>query len=411
MIISEVTAINSRQKFLAELGKLLTFMYEEDRQLALSMYEQMFDCAEDEDTLIHELMSPTRQAVLVARAYDAKERKLSVSSTTKKEEGYEGNGETPEFVHVIQDLFDKLVGDVRPESDVMENQVSLFEESEEEAPEEEVPTEDDAPAEEPEEVPKTEEIPEEEESAEEDIPDQAKAEETAEEAVEESEQEDTSDSRDSTEADEAEEPMDDFQVAEEAEEAMQEAVAEAAAEEVLEEAAEEAPAEEPEEPAAEEVPVEEVSEEETPAEPEEAPAEESIQPVEKAVVDEAVRAVPEGPVRMVRKPKVFLLFLFILLAIPITLVLVALLLVPTVACLAAAVGLIALGAMLIVGAFSGFPVFADILLMLGAAIVVLALGLLFLWLFIWFIAGAIVGLIRGVVELGSNWCYKEVPER
>ncbi len=408
MIISEVTAINSRQKFLAELGKLLTFMYEEDRQLALSMYEQMFDCAEDEDTLIHELMSPTRQAVLVARAYDAKERKLSVSSTTKKEEGYEGNGETPEFVHVIQDLFDKLVGDVRPESDVMENQVSLFEEPEEEAPEEEVPTEDDAPAEEPEEVPKTEEIPEEEESAEEDIPDQAEAEETAEEAVEESEQEDTSDSRDSTEADEAEEPMDDFQVAEEAEEAMQEAVAEAAAEEALEEAAEEAPAEEP---AAEEVPVEEVSEEETPAEPEEAPAEESIQPVEKAVVDEAVKSVTEGPARMVRKPKVFLLFLFILLAIPITLVLVALLLVPTVACLAAAVGLIALGAMLIVGAFSGFPVFADILLMLGAAIVVLALGLLFLWLFIWFIAGAIVGLIRGVVELGSNWCYKEVPER
>ena len=148
MIISEVTTINSRQKFLAELGKLLTFMYEEDRQLALSMYEQMFDCAEDEDTLIHELMSPTRQAVLVARAYDAKERKLSVSSTTKKEEGYEGNRETPEFVHVIQDLFDKLVGDVRPESDVMENQVSLFEEPEEEAPEEEVPTEDDAPAEE-----------------------------------------------------------------------------------------------------------------------------------------------------------------------------------------------------------------------------------------------------------------------
>ncbi len=408
MIISEVTAINSRQKFLAELGKLLTFMYEEDRQLALSMYEQMFDCAEDEDTLIHELMSPTRQAVLVARAYDAKERKLSVSSTTKKEEGYEGNGETPEFVHVIQDLFDKLVGDVRPESDVMENQVSLFEEPEEEAPEEEVPTEDDAPAEEPEEVPKTEEIPEEEESAEEDIPDQAEAEETAEEAVEESEQEDTSDSRDSTEADEAEEPMDDFQVAEEAEEAMQEAVAEAAAEEALEEAAEEAPAEEP---AAEEVPVEEVSAEETPAEPEEAPAEELIQPVEKAVVDEAVKSVTEGPARMVRKPKVFLLFLFILLAIPITLVLVALLLVPTVACLAAAVGLIALGAMLIVGAFSGFPVFADILLMLGAAIVVLALGLLFLWLFIWFIAGAIVGLIRGVVELGSNWCYKEVPER
>lgn len=33
----EVTHIN-KQKFLAELGKLLTFMYDEDRQTALAMY-------------------------------------------------------------------------------------------------------------------------------------------------------------------------------------------------------------------------------------------------------------------------------------------------------------------------------------------------------------------------------------
>ena len=38
----------NEQKFLTELSKLLTFMYEEDRQVALSMYEQMFSFADDE---------------------------------------------------------------------------------------------------------------------------------------------------------------------------------------------------------------------------------------------------------------------------------------------------------------------------------------------------------------------------
>ena len=37
-----MTSIN-KQKFLAELGKLLTFMYEEDRQRAMSLYSRMFE--------------------------------------------------------------------------------------------------------------------------------------------------------------------------------------------------------------------------------------------------------------------------------------------------------------------------------------------------------------------------------
>ena len=45
-----------------------------------------------------------------------------------------------------------------------------------------------------------------------------------------------------------------------------------------------------------------------------------------------------------------------------------------------------------------------------AVIMILALGLLFLWLFIWFIGGPIVGLVRGVMALGGKWCYKEVLE-
>ena len=57
-----MTDIN-KQKFLAELGKLLTFMYEEDRQSALAMYAKLFDNARDEQSLLQFLVSPTRQAV------------------------------------------------------------------------------------------------------------------------------------------------------------------------------------------------------------------------------------------------------------------------------------------------------------------------------------------------------------
>ena len=48
-------------------------------------------------------------------------------------------------------------------------------------------------------------------------------------------------------------------------------------------------------------------------------------------------------------------------------------------------------------------------MVLGCALVVLALGLLFLWMFVWLMAGAIAGLINGVIKLAGKWCYKEVP--
>ena len=103
-----MNAIN-RQKFLAELAKLLTFMYEEDRRYALDMYERMFDIAEEnEQWLIQNLMSPTRQAVIIARAYDAKERKLSVAAEWREDGEENQNGETPPFVLAINKIFDDL---------------------------------------------------------------------------------------------------------------------------------------------------------------------------------------------------------------------------------------------------------------------------------------------------------------
>ena len=122
---TEVNDIN-KQKFLAELGKLLTFMYEEDRQTALSMYAKMFDDTDDEQGLLHYLVSPTRQAVVIARAYNARARKLQVESRSRDSEDAEG-GKLPEFVLAIEEQFRGYVPVRSVAQDAMENQFSLFE--------------------------------------------------------------------------------------------------------------------------------------------------------------------------------------------------------------------------------------------------------------------------------------------
>ena len=109
-----------------------------------------------------------------------------------------------------------------------------------------------------------------------------------------------------------------------------------------------------------------------------------------------------------RKAKVFALIVYILFAIPITLAAIAILLVPAVLFLALAVASIICGVVVVSAAFSGFAVIADIMVVLGVALVLFALGLLFLWTAIWFVGGAIVGVVHGVAALCDKWCYKEV---
>ena len=67
------------------------------------------------------------------------------------------------------------------------------------------------------------------------------------------------------------------------------------------------------------------------------------------------------------------------------------------------------GCLALTSAFGAFSIFADVMVVLGCALVVLALGLLFLWMFVWLIGGVIAGLINGVIKLAGKWCYKEVP--
>lgn len=391
----------NKQKFLAELGKLLTFMYEEDRQTALAMYVKMFEDTEDEQALLQALVSPTRQAVIVARAYNAKMRKLQVEAQSREETGERVEDEaTPDFILAIHKVYEEAVPDRSVGSAPMEDQFSLFEEDaflEEDADAQPDENAEEAPVEtEPDLGVNGEEAAKPEEPA---VTEEAEASAAEPEASED-----------------AEAPEDDVEAAG-APEAAAAAIPAAAVPLFVpdddEGEAEEAPVDKDAlddflaDFSIEDDPLSPEAEEEDALDEEEALSDKTFELNDEADEEEDA-FVQSVPTATVRKARPLLLILYLILAIPITLALICVLLIPTLFFLGLAVSAIAAGAAFFVTAFSGFPVLADILIVLGAALIILALGLLFLWIFIWFIGGAIVGLIRGVVSLGAKWCYKEV---
>ncbi|MGX8692747.1 MAG: hypothetical protein ACSW8E_03215 [Clostridia bacterium] len=315
---------------MAELAKLLTFMYEDDRQRALAAYTEMFDEAEDEQMLLQALVSPLRQAVEVARAYNT--GKQSLSTAPKPREGEEANGA---FMDTICRIRAEALKAQPAVEVVNENQISLFD-----APE--------APVEEASEETKA--------------------------------------------------------AAEEAEAATEEAEAAEAVAETGEEAEVKEPAAK-EEPEAENAEEEEIGAEEE--EPDTLPAAEA-EPAA-APLAAASDRMPEQ--KMIRKPRVPLLILFLLFAIPLGLIAMVLLLIPALVSLAAAFVCITVAVLAVTSALGSFPKIANLLVALGAALILLAVGLVFLMLFIWFLGGAIGGVINGLISLGGKWCYKEVPAK
>ena len=426
--IAEVNAIN-RQQFLTELSKLLTFMYEEDRQRALSMYERMFDITEDEQGLIQHMMSPTRQAVLIARAYDDKERKLSVSSQSRGDSGEAASGTVPKFVLVINKVFDDLFPD-RDEGALSQDQVSFFDlglaakedftpakpsvpagavllsdtqQFRLETPEEAAPADTSAEA-------SPAAVPAEKETA----PNSVEADFDPESV---SMDELISSLKRDLEADSAAQNAAPSAGGAEAAAEAAEPAAETASDETEEAAAaDQSPspgeaisdADDGTLPAEEDVSVpstEELPEETDSVLPPDAPEENALPDSSEAVPAPAAPRRSE-PAEGLSVPK---LILFLIPAIPVTVALLALLAVPALLFLGLSLGLIALGASLVVSAFSGIAVLADTLLLIGAALAALALGLLFLWLFIWVIGSGMAGLIRLVRRLGREFCMKEVP--
>ena len=412
----EVTDIN-KQKFLAELGKLLTFMYDEDRQAALAMYSKMFDNTRDEQSLLQFLVSPTRQAVVIARAYNARERKLQVSSQSREGRPEDGEG-SPDYMRAIEELESEAINRKIITPEVSADQFSLFEDGVHPLEQEDSGTYDEAAQDTaPEDAASAAGEPDESAAAE--LPQPAKAEAVA-----------IEDEDGQPEAAPAEEP----ESAADGEEAAESAEApEAGGEPAVKAEGEAVPVEEDdvdaflsdfsikndelEAPAA--APAGKKDERRETAKPAERKGEKVV-PVKPADDPEfgfgpAYRAKPaeaqdaQAVDMTVRKPKVALLILYIIIAVPLIALCVALLLIPTLAFLALAAAAVVLGCVTLTSAFGAFSIFADVMVVLGCSMVTLALGLLFMWIFVWFIGGAIAGLINAIIKLGGKWCYKEVP--
>lgn len=345
-------------------------MYEEDRQTALAMYNQLFDEVDDEQGLLQLLVSPTRQAVVIARSYNAKERKLQVHAQSREESETASDGAAPEFMGVIESIREEALSRQAPKTaEVSADQFSMFEDDFF-APTPETPA---APAEaEP-------EAPAEEAAA----------------PVAEAEAEAPAETAEPA----ADEPVDEVDafIADFAIPADQQEFAPNAGEQT-------APAEpaEPAQPEEAEAPAESDEDDSAPIVIEE----ENVGEYDDEYDDEYYDDEEYEPVR---KPRVFLLILYIMLAVPVGLLGILLLIVPTLLFLVLAGLIITGGVMAVTSAFgSGIAVFADIMVIIGMAFILLALGLLALWIAVWLVGGAMVGLVRGLIHLGGKWCYKEV---
>lgn len=108
------------------------------------------------------------------------------------------------------------------------------------------------------------------------------------------------------------------------------------------------------------------------------------------------------------KTNVFLAILYTLGAIIIGVPVFAVLLVLDLAVLAIGAVCGTAGVSLIMTAFIGLPVVADMLILLGGGAAVIAIALVVIWLAVWLFIRMVIGWVRLLVRLGHRWCRKEI---
>ena len=108
------------------------------------------------------------------------------------------------------------------------------------------------------------------------------------------------------------------------------------------------------------------------------------------------------------KTNVFLAIMYTLGAIIVGVPVFAVLLVLDLAVLAIGAACGAAGVSLIMTAFIGLPVVADMLILLGGGAAVIAIALVVIWLAVWLFIRMVIGWVRLLVRLGQRWCRKEI---
>ena len=374
-------------------------MYEEDRNRALEMYNEIFDEVNNETAVLQLLVSPTRQAVNLARAYDARERKYQSD-----------DGEEPAYQLVIEDLR-RQAGTLMPEEPKFnDGQISLFNDEStvdnvfDSLGLEILPQIHDESAVLAEHEQQEISLFPDEDKTEEPAPLQPPPAASAEQNAENAPGQDVDDFSDAVEAFLADFTLNDTPAEKKEQEEAKEAVdalrdedasqqpQPVRAPENLETAHQKEPAAQHQTISGQPLPVQDMA-------PSGRQEIRSQTPV--------MQDLPDMTGTAERRVSVPLLILFILPALAVGLVCVVLLLAVAIIMLGMASIFTCVGISGLVAAF-GFSVFADILLVFGLALAAAAMGLLLLWTFIWLLAGAIPGVIRGIIGLGRKLCYKEV---
>ena len=359
-------------------------MHEEDRVRTLDMYSEIFDEVANDNAALQLFVSPTRQAVNLARAYNANAGSLH---------GY--GEEKPAYIEVIEDLR-RQASDIAPVlPKVDDDQISLFEEPDVAVTVFDNLKLDTATAKEADEpnaaLPERYDL----------YPDEDKSTEPAASVypINEPKPEPKPESKP-----EPEQEVDDFSDAVEAflrDFAIQDENAEAEPPyptRYAEKPREPLPAREPLAP--------QIMDERDEDQP--APVEQRSAPPARSARQDVKLVMDDLPPLTTTKVNVPLLILFILIAVPVTLACIALLLALAASLLVLAVAALYTGFSGLVAAFTSFSVFADLLLVFGLSLSLAAVGLLLFWLFIWMLVGAIPGLVRWVCGLARKLCYKEV---
>ena len=371
---------------MAELSKLLAFMFKEDKEDILAHYNKMLDEAEDEQALLESFGSPTRLAVTISHSYKRTERKLAVEADSKSDKPDEGETSVvPEHIFV-KPVKKETAAEKTPAAPAPGlSYADIIEEIRREKAEEEGVEYTPMFFNEPEKAPEEPEAEEKTEEAEK-VPEEPEAEgseeadievEIVETPAEESEPEEAEPEEEAPEAD---------------------GEAEEAAEETTEEKTEEPEAEEPQD-AEETVKTEDTEESES--------AQERVELDAVTVFDQLDKMQP--PVETVQyKTNVGLLILYLIFAIPIGLALFFAAVIVALSLLAAGAVLIGLGIKTVGFAFSTFAIFADSILCAGAALVALAVALMLIWLAILILFRGLGGLIAGIKALGVRICVREV---
>lgn len=430
-----------RQKYVAELGKLLSGMARADREAVLRGVNARFDEAGDDDAVIAALGSPTFAAVSVLRGYTPPEDTDGGEYYEEEYQYAEPVSEEAAAPAEAQPEAPAAVGAAGPEDAAAGPEDAAFApETEPDEPEASVPEQ--APAEPQEDAPggaeESEAEPEAAESAPEqdDAGEQPAAPEDA--AIPEEPEMPAADVNAAPEAEarpadepapgqvppEARpEPLDEAAAAEEAEPEASgprfetvdiglgtiEVYSDSEPEPETPEDADEPVPDEPEADADEDVVAE--TEPEAYAGPEEEPIDDPGP--DGGYVPEPEYNYPDYPEPEPERPKMRggRVFLSVLLGIIVGIPVAAVLIVFSLALLALGAALIYVGGVFISFAFLGMSVVADILLTVGFGLFVAAIGLPVVFLAVWFFLRCVVGLYSRLFARAGAWCRGEVREQ